>query len=478
MPICSRCGSEIEFRYIDGRCVPLHLYGGGCSGYARSEVHDYPGYRRDKESCCFLTTCPECGCEVYFIRHNGGSVWIDPPLGPPWYKHPCMDNAYVAAKGIRTPVVTESALANFKQRDWLIIGVVKEAEASTSKRCSLINIETGKDKNIVLLIKNNAGFLVGRLVLYDQRGKNVSWIEGDSYTFRVIARLKPRLVRPDSLAQYIECPECLDKVRTADIAEHLKRQHWFPRTLDLDRWPDQPPSSARSQSIDSDTKAKRASPQRICPNPSRWSDVFDQLSQYAEAHSCHPSRPPAPLILAGWAHSNDAEKMRRWRETLDWASANGCAGLLEGIADQDFYKVEHPTSYSVGPMGGPCYRPWDFDAKVRPPDDELAKHLEYLSAHWAEFAGSSLATVTKPLAFTGKKARRLLVRAESTAAPPWGGWTYRSAEEAKRRTFTRFRAAVNKAIGPHEVDHIGFVDDTQISQRARSTNADQTHRPD
>ena len=101
MPLCSRCGSEIEFRYIDGRCVPLHIYGGGCGGSARSEVYDYPGYRRSKESTCFLTSCPKCKDPVYFIRHNGGSVWIDPPLGPPWYKHPCMDTTYVAAKGIR-----------------------------------------------------------------------------------------------------------------------------------------------------------------------------------------------------------------------------------------------------------------------------------------------------------------------------------------------------------------------------------------
>jgi hypothetical protein len=61
------------------------------------------------------------------------------------------------------------------------------------------------------------------------------------------------------------------------------------------------------------------------------------------------------------------------------------------------------------------------------------------------------------VAFTGKKARRLLVQAEGTATPPWGGWSYRSPDEAKRRTFTRFRSAVNKAIGPHEVDHIEFI---------------------
>jgi hypothetical protein len=367
-----------------------------------------------------------------------------------------MDNTSVAAKGVRSPVVTESALAKFRQRDGLIIGVVKEAEASASKRCSLINIETGKDVSIILLMKNNAGFLVGRLVLYDQRGKSVSWVENDSYTFSVIARLKPRFVRPGSLALHIECPECINEITVGDISEHLKRQHWFPGTIDLDRAPDQPPLLRRDRGVDRGTKVKTATSQRICPNPSRWNDVFKQLVEYAEAHPCRPGRPPAPLILVGWVHSNDTEKMRRWRETVDWAAANNCVGIVEGISDQDFYQVEKPTSYSVGPMGGPCYRPWDSEAKVRPPEEELVKHLEYLSALWADIVGSALSTVTRPVAFTGKKARRLLVQAEGAATPPWGGWTHRAPDEAKRRTFTRFRSAVNKAINPHEVDHIEF----------------------
>jgi hypothetical protein len=455
MSICSRCGSEIEFRYIKGRCIPLHLYGGGCSGSARSDVYDYAGYSRSNESNCFRTSCPKCKDPVYFIRHNGGSVWIDPPLGPPWYKHPCMDNAYVAAKGIRSPVVTESALAKFRQRDGLIIGIVKEAEASASKLCSLINIETGKNRNIVLLMKNNAGFLTGRLVLYDQHGKSVSWVEDDSYTFRVIVRLKPRLVQPASLAPHIECPECFDRIKTGDISKHLKRQHWFPRTVVLDWVPDQFPSSKPKRAVGS-PNVSSATQQRICPHPSRWNNVFEQLVEFSEAHPCIPRRPPEPLILAGWANSNDTEKMQRWKETVDWTSINGCMVIVDEIADQDFYQVEKPTSYSIGPMGGPCYRPWDSEAKVRPPEEELVKHFEYLSAHWADIAGSDLSTITRPVAFTGKKARRLLVQAEGAAAPPWGGWSYRASDEATRRMFTRFRSAVNKAIAPHEVDHIEF----------------------
>ena len=47
-------------------------------------IYDYRG-----ESVCHPAICPEPGCgeQVYFIRHNGGSVWVDPPLGWPWPKH-------------------------------------------------------------------------------------------------------------------------------------------------------------------------------------------------------------------------------------------------------------------------------------------------------------------------------------------------------------------------------------------------------
>jgi hypothetical protein len=40
---------------------------------------------------CHPTICPECQSEVYFIRHNGGSVWVD-ELGWPWPKHDCFNH--------------------------------------------------------------------------------------------------------------------------------------------------------------------------------------------------------------------------------------------------------------------------------------------------------------------------------------------------------------------------------------------------
>lgn len=196
---------------------------------------------------------------------------------------------------------------------------------------------------------------------------------------------------------------------------------------------------------------------RICPNPMPWNEAFQRLARYAEHQSCIPPAPPTPLILAGWAYSNDMEKMRRWEETVAWANENGCAEVVRAIPDEDFYFVDDPTTSAVGPLGGPMYRPWDFESKGCPSSEEIAQHLDTLRSHWSEIVGPELANVTRPLKFTGTKVRRLLVQADCAARPPWGGWAHLSSLETERRAFTRFRGAINNAIAPHEVDHVDFT---------------------
>jgi hypothetical protein len=195
---------------------------------------------------------------------------------------------------------------------------------------------------------------------------------------------------------------------------------------------------------------------RVCPNPGLWNEVYGRLNQYARTHRCSPSFPPVPLILGGWWATNDFEKIIRWEETVAWATSKGCADLVE-VPSEDFYCVDEPTSYTPGPMGGPMYRPWDYEEKEKPLTDQIRKHLETLISCWEDIVGPELAGVCSPLAFTGAKARRLLVRVHGAARPPWGGWSSLSNVEAERRAFTRFRASINTAIAPHEVDHIDFT---------------------
>lgn len=88
MSICWHCGETIEFRYVNGRLTPIHVNGGWCQGDSEYSKEN-SSFREKFEDVCTKTACPECGGSVFFIRHNGGSVWVD-SLGWPWPKHPCM----------------------------------------------------------------------------------------------------------------------------------------------------------------------------------------------------------------------------------------------------------------------------------------------------------------------------------------------------------------------------------------------------
>ncbi len=72
------CGQTVKFRHIQGRVVPL-----GC------DCDSEPRKRSETpEAFCRKTECPKCYSDVFFIRHNGGSVWLD-NLGWPWPRHGC-----------------------------------------------------------------------------------------------------------------------------------------------------------------------------------------------------------------------------------------------------------------------------------------------------------------------------------------------------------------------------------------------------
>src|ERR1700722_2889460 len=92
MAICDYCGGEIEFRYMGGFVVPLHVGGSYCGGgsgksanFAQSKFEKVESYLDPNASC------PVCGASVFFYRspHNG-RVFFD-NVGWPWPKHGCTD---------------------------------------------------------------------------------------------------------------------------------------------------------------------------------------------------------------------------------------------------------------------------------------------------------------------------------------------------------------------------------------------------
>lgn len=194
----------------------------------------------------------------------------------------------------------------------------------------------------------------------------------------------------------------------------------------------------------------------ICPQPWLWDAIYRRLRIAAERADPPIPLPPKPLILAGWAYSNDREKQERWENTVEWAQRYAKENLIGDLPLDQMYQVESPTEYIVGPMGGPMYLPWDFTPKKKLSREDSESFLAKLTNSWDDIAGPELSEITRPLRFTGAKCRRLVVLAEEKAVPPWGSWKHLPRDESGR-SFTRLRRAVNEAISPHMVDHIAFV---------------------
>ena len=226
MSTCSRCGNQIEFRYIGGVCIPLHT-NGNCINSGTRKVNDYSGYKVSEKTCCFCTNCPQCGDEVHFIRHNGGSVWIDPPLGPPWSKHSCFENALL--NNSRTSLLTDYKIFSEKTelatRQDLIIGIIKSTKVDIIKRFTDIIFETGKNETKKIRLKNNAGFLYEKLCIYDEVNAEVWPIEEPEYIFAIY---KPS--NSEKKAR-IKCPKCGVSLNPKNLYDHLRIQHDITLTV-------------------------------------------------------------------------------------------------------------------------------------------------------------------------------------------------------------------------------------------------------
>lgn len=82
----------------------------------------------------------------------------------------------------------------------------------------------------------------------------------------------------------------------------------------------------------------------ICPLPRVWADIHQALHRAWERSGRVGPAPPVPLILAGWAYSEDMEKAGRWTATVRWAEERGLDGLIPELAPQEAYSVTAPSA--------------------------------------------------------------------------------------------------------------------------------------
>jgi hypothetical protein len=164
---CNLCGELIEIRWVNGRRTPIHGFRacggarGGVSQRRRFEV---------TESTCRLTRCEHCKRDVFFIRHNGGSVWLDPPLGYPWIKHACMYPEEVRA-GRSLALVS---LPRNKASRGLLLAVVIQAKYGLTKKSTTLQLASGEADRWSAIVKDDRQFLLGELVIIDRTARTVT----------------------------------------------------------------------------------------------------------------------------------------------------------------------------------------------------------------------------------------------------------------------------------------------------------------
>src|SRR5262249_36556132 len=143
------------------------------------------------EDFCRPTKCPRCAASVFFVRHNGGSVWFD-QLGRPWPKHECFDED-------RYGIQLRRLLTSPNQ----VFGVIIETETTRPGeggrmmvRCcdgTLINEEFDTSANVSLLvgrlvvvIRGEQSELSLRFVNPAQPRKFAYWQIKENWTQRVV----------------------------------------------------------------------------------------------------------------------------------------------------------------------------------------------------------------------------------------------------------------------------------------------------
>ena len=176
MAICEYCGEEIEYRYINGVCTPIHVNGNWCSNRSELSYSEKVEKGNDSyEDFCRLTTCNRCWESVYFIRHNGGSVWVD-ELEWPWPKHGCMYNHEEPKyKEPRWLGYLKKHIPSETKQHYFHGIVVRSIRHSGSPSRIILAIDGGKQGKLILATEANTSvsYLFRELVFVNFRGSHI-----------------------------------------------------------------------------------------------------------------------------------------------------------------------------------------------------------------------------------------------------------------------------------------------------------------
>ncbi|TLM67384.1 MAG: hypothetical protein FDZ69_04630 [Deltaproteobacteria bacterium] len=215
-----------------------HLGGGG--GYNAGFEHPTRGwfqekiYAWDEAEFCAPSKCPICGEDVFFIRHNGGSVWVD-DLGWPWPRHGCFDS--YQSRGAFTPAVV-SAIPAHQILDPELGLVVRASQASGESFAQLL-VRHSNGEYLRMIVENGYADLAGEIICFSREKKQVVLLFNEKKVFDIIkyktAKKKTKLTSgwrekdPDDnqIVHNAEpvCPYCNMEVDYRKLIKHLCRHH-------------------------------------------------------------------------------------------------------------------------------------------------------------------------------------------------------------------------------------------------------------
>jgi len=174
--------------------------------------------------------CPECGEDVFFIRHNGGSVWVDPPLGPPWDKHACFDKPNEPTRIFSTWSAKSAGLTNPK------LGIIKRIQSDPRYAEPVIEIELTDSSRVSLILRwtpNDSSMVGGLVFISEEEGLllHQKHAEMPFHSFRRIPRVA--VVRVGS-SDWYTCTRCKTSVQyNTGHEEHCRKHHVQPKPAGL-----------------------------------------------------------------------------------------------------------------------------------------------------------------------------------------------------------------------------------------------------
>ncbi len=110
------------------------------------------------------TTCPICGEKVYFVRHNGGSVWFD-ELGGAWPKHGCFEDdehgAYLRRTLSGSEMTNSTELTTLQLAE---IAVEKDAVLTQEGKLESLGAYAPKERAAVIAMQSHSHAYIGGLI--------------------------------------------------------------------------------------------------------------------------------------------------------------------------------------------------------------------------------------------------------------------------------------------------------------------------